>query len=191
MEKRKVDIRTVIQDSVALSKSFAKLKGITIEVNSKPSVPAVIETDEKRLKEIIVQHLRCMTKLTHHGKVCLKVKLMKRERKDWLKFTTTSCSTSLSDEGINNLLLEPITSFGIDRQLRISLFTSKKLIESFGGEFIIKSKEHGSSFVFILPIHSQAVKEKTNHIRKMILSRKIFGRLGNLAFLVLMKLRGH
>ncbi len=112
-----------------------------------------MDTDEIRLRQVLVELLGCCIKLTHYGSVVLSTQIKQKSGKDFLKFAITGTGLDLSDTLVSSALDAPIRGAKDKRQPRISLFTSKRLVETFGGTFKVRSKPGKVSLIgFTIPL---------------------------------------
>lgn len=129
---------------------FAQSKGLTLTVHHKTEFPRLIETDEARLKEILIELLGCGIKLTHYGTVTL---VTKTTNNDQIKWSITGTGLNLSEATVSSTLDILVTNQRDKRKPRICLFVAKPLIEAFGGTFKVRSKSGRLSYIgFTLPV---------------------------------------
>ena len=152
MDSKVTEVSNVIQKACGMVDGFAKSKGLIITAMQKSEMPKWIETDEIRLKEILVEFLRATVKLTHFGTVALISKVVHKTQNPRLKFQVTGTNLNLTDAVINSTLDPPPKITLGRKQPRISLLNSKNLIELFGGELKIRSKPGKASISFTMPL---------------------------------------
>ena len=145
-------------------------KNVHFCIEFDPMLKKEVISDDTRLNQILNNLISNALKFTRHGFVTLKVKLV----------TSTSynmmVSFSVIDTGIGipkNKIAEVFKSFtqanyNTNREYGgtgLGLTISKKLVEMFGGELLVKSNEgKGSEFYFTIPIRIN--NNKTNFVNE-------------------------
>ena len=118
---------------------------------SKPGLPAVIEADEKRLRQVLMNLLGNAMKFTEHGQVALRVTCLG---------STLRVEVSDSGRGIAagdmEAIFEPFRQVGAQQHQEgtgLGLPICRKLVRMMGGELTVESTlDQGSRFWFEIPL---------------------------------------
>jgi PAS domain S-box-containing protein len=151
---------------------LAKEKGLAFSVSIDPSLPDSIETDVKRLRQILRNLLSNAFKFTQTGGVSLQIR---PARDGWmsghlpLDRADSVVAFSVSDTGIgipadlSNLIFEPFQQADGSTSRTyggtgLGLSISRELARLLGGEIFLKSTPgKGSIFTLYLPLQSRTV----------------------------------
>ena len=151
-EKNAVDIDATIRKSCGLVECFAKSKGLTLLIEHKSPLPKLIESDDKRIRGVLVELLSWIVKQTHFGSVTLRTKIHNKDNKEFIKCSIKGTGVNFSQDILSSAF-EISSGLHAERGLKMNFFTSKSIIELLGGDFWIKSKlGKNSSLKFTLPI---------------------------------------
>lgn len=173
--KKPVCLNDVISQSFAMVSEFAKSKGLMLSVSHRDELPRWIESDDIRLKGILVELLSSIIRLTHYGNVSVTTKLKTKQisntnPQDWIKWYITGTGLNLTDAIVCSQFDPPSAHIQDRKKTSIMLFISKNLIDAFGGKLRVKSKDtKGSYLSFSIP-NNQApelvVKDSVNYLRE-------------------------
>lgn len=146
--------RTELKSTADLFEARSSEKKITLEVLFEKNVPAALESDIFRIKQVIANLLSNAIKFTEaHKKISLKV-----------AYSSGALQCSVADEGIGLTAQAQQHIFDSFSQADSSttrkyggtglgLTISGKLVELLGGELKVKSElQHGSLFYFSIPV---------------------------------------
>lgn len=139
------------------------------------NVPDLIITDEKRLKQLIMNIMSNAVKFTSKGKIILKISVVNIENNKYtLKFIIkdTGCGISLIKlENIFESFNQIVTNFAaISEGTGLGLAISKYLVNLFGGDIVIDSEEFiGTTVTFTIKIYKDEIDFDTDKL----LTRKI------------------
>jgi two-component system CheB/CheR fusion protein len=143
----------VLRDVVDSLRVRAAEKGLTLELSYDGPVPATIESDPTRLRQILLNLLSNAIKFTEHGGVRVVARLLAEQRLFEVQVIDTGIGISPQQQGS---LFAPFTQAdgSITRRYGgtgLGLAISKRLVELLGGSISVKSVEHeGSTFQFTL-----------------------------------------
>ena len=160
-------------DSVrAMLEQRATAKGLTLAFDRDPALPQFVHTDEKRVRQVLINLLGNAIKFTDHGWVQLKV------------FTTATADpkqftlhVAVEDTGMgiaaNELdkLFQPFVQTSTGRKARqgtgLGLSISRRIVQLLGGDISVTSQvDVGSCFQFWLPIQLSRVPEAPEDDRR-------------------------
>ncbi len=149
----------IVDEALRLAESLAQHKGVQLAIE-RAALPDFIETDGPRLRQVFLQMLSCSIRYTGSKAVGVRLKLLNREGRPWLRLSTPHTDTMLSEDDINNFVEKPLDSGARESfRLGISLFTCKRLVTLLGGELHVKRKRGRSSSLaltlplFVAPVH--------------------------------------
>ncbi len=151
-------IDCLVQDLRALLDLRAQEKGLKLSVKPKGNIPKIVNSDAKRLKQILLNLLGNAIKFTQHGEVCLTIEHLKdRTQRSRLKFAVSDTGIGLSEEQIAKLFQPFIQAdASVDRKFGgtgLGLAISQRLAESLGGTIsIVSALDEGSTFSFEIAI---------------------------------------
>jgi CheY-like chemotaxis protein/nitrogen-specific signal transduction histidine kinase len=129
-------------------------KGVKVLTFIDPKLPEELYTDAKKINQIMLSLIQNAVKFTHRGgKVIIEVKLLKRQKNGdcSIGFGVRDNGKGISLEQIA-LINEPFTTGShADERLGVGLALSHGLVELFGSELHIQSKEDTGTYVnFVL-----------------------------------------
>ena len=155
------DLRTtleVLSDVLALN---ADVKGLELLCLIEPDVPAMVQGDPGRLRQILTNLIGNAIKFTPKGEVSLHVSVdHEDETRAWVRFSVKDTGIGIPKDKIATLF-RPFTQAdaSVTRKYGgtgLGLSISRHLAEMMGGEIGVESKESkGSTFWVILPLTNQ------------------------------------
>ena len=137
----------IISDAIAVLRDRAKQKGIRLDYKWNGSVPATIETDPTRLRQVVTNLIGNAIKFTEKGGVTV----VARMADDKLAIDVTDTGIGIRAESVDNLFqpfMQADTS--ITRRFGgtgLGLSISRQLAEAMGGAVTVKS-EYGKGSTF-------------------------------------------
>jgi len=152
-----IDLRQVVGGVVAMMAPRAAEKGLTLDLDINPDVPAWINGDSARLRQVLVNLVGNAVKFTEGGSVTLAVEAAGR-----LKNGRVAVSFAVADTGIGipaamiGHIFEPFTQVDATISRRfggvgLGLAICRRLVEAMGGDIAVDSVEgRGSTFRFRL-----------------------------------------
>jgi signal transduction histidine kinase/CheY-like chemotaxis protein len=155
MEKLAVPVPRFISDVVGLTRSWAQKKGLSYEIEFDEEIPATMETDPLRAKQVLVNLIGNAMKFTQQGRIRLRV---------WreISYFRQSIFFEVSDTGVGMTpeaqarLFQPFTQADASTTRRfggtgLGLSISKRLANLLGGDITVTSVfGEGSTFTFQL-----------------------------------------
>ena len=169
MNKEPTKVRSIVRNIEAIMSTQAALKKLTLKVSVSDAIPEYVETDGKRLMQIIINLVNNAVKYTHKGSVSIVADFVNDEK---LVIDVSDTGIGMSEESLeevfNNFLQLDATSSG----LGLGLSLVKTHIELLGGRITVDSEEGGgSTFSVELPApRAQKTKRIERHDFKNIKS---------------------
>lgn len=159
LDLQPVDIRQVVQNVCELFYPRIQEKGLILRSHIEPDIPAVVITDETRLRQVLVNLVGNAVKFTEEGEVGVSVKLEAAGEPGSLilRFTVTDTGIGIP-QGSQNLLFQSFSQLdpSINRKYGgtgLGLAISKKLVELLDGAIGVNSVEgEGSEFYFTIGV---------------------------------------
>jgi signal transduction histidine kinase/DNA-binding response OmpR family regulator len=160
----RTSIYSCIQDSINIVSIRAKSKNIKIIHYIDESVPKHVQTDSKRLKQVIVNLLSNSIKFSDKGTITLSVSIEKKINDFILLFKIKDEGIGIKQSDINKLFVSfrqlDSSSSKSHQGTGLGLVICKKIIELLNGSIYVYSEFGlGSTFFFTLPVKIQQVPE--------------------------------
>jgi CheY-like chemotaxis protein/signal transduction histidine kinase/HAMP domain-containing protein len=158
------DVREFVRRSF---QPLAEEKGLELQVEVDPELPATLETDSQRLQQILKNLLANAVKFTEHGHVRLAIRPVKQERGfrvDALNAADAVVALEVTDTGIGipkdkqRLIFEAFQQADGTTSRKyggtgLGLSISREIARLLGGEIRVESEEdQGSRFTLFLPL---------------------------------------
>lgn len=149
-----VDLRASLEKIVKIVSPLAEKKGIELKLDIADNI-GTINTDQRRLEQIILNLLNNAVKFTEKGHVCVSCRMDNNHY--ILSFSDTGIG--MQPEEIPNLF-QPFHQIdsGLSRKREgtgLGLSICKKIIEIMGGSISVESRwEHGSTFTVRIPLQT-------------------------------------
>ncbi len=167
------DIRALLHNIILMFELEVAKKGIRVELELHPTVPMHLETDESKLRQVIINMISNAVKFTHSGGISLQVDFTEPNE---LKFEIADTGVGISSEDLPKLFSTfEQTQSGIDSKAGtgLGLALSKSLIELMGGSIRVQSQVGvGTSFFFTIQATPASAKPS------LTLERQVLGVLG-------------
>ncbi|HVK54401.1 MAG TPA: ATP-binding protein, partial [Burkholderiales bacterium] len=133
----------------------AEEKDLQFEFKPSPDLPAAVEGDEKRLRQVMLNLLGNAVKFTDHGRVTLRVNVLARDSvKVRLRFEVEDTGIGLTDEQLEPIFLAFEQVGNVNRRYGgtgLGLAISRQLIRLMGSDIHVESRiNEGSRFWFDL-----------------------------------------
>ena len=148
---------SLLQSVVEMCKIKAVQKGIEFIYQPSSRLPEGVETDEKRLRQVLINLLGNAIKFTDTGSVTLVVDVLKQsETQSNLLFQIIDTGVGIAEEDLANLF-ESFEQVG-DRHKQsegtgLGLAISQRIVQLMGGEIQVKSQlGQGSEFFFTVEV---------------------------------------
>ncbi|HEX5241917.1 MAG TPA: ATP-binding protein [Tepidisphaeraceae bacterium] len=155
VEKLMCGLPQLIADAVGLTRPWAQKKGLEFEIEFDKEIPARIETDPLRAKQVLVNLLSNAIKFTEAGKVKLRVWREITYFRHSLHFEVSDSGIGMTSQQIGRLF-QPFTQADASTTRRfggtgLGLTISKRLAKLLGGDISVTSTAgEGSVFTFHL-----------------------------------------
>jgi PAS domain S-box-containing protein len=158
------DLHSFLGDLEEVTRLRAEQKGLELIFEITSDLPRYIETDVRKLRQILINLLSNAIKYTEKGRVALRIRL--KERKERVEKTLQAKASALGrlefeieDTGVGiasedmQRIFEPFVQLNIERGARegtgLGLTLSRMFVELLGGEITIRSEVgRGSTFAF-------------------------------------------
>jgi PAS domain S-box-containing protein len=150
-----------VKSAVNIVNYELKEKQLALELHFDPKLPHVIQGDETRLKQIMVNLLHNAIKFTEKGRIAISVE---REGRHRIRFTVSDTGIGMDKEQLNHIF-EPFYQAGTPHQklkgTGLGLAISRQLVQMMNGEITAQSepgKGTAVSFTVELPILEDVVE---------------------------------
>jgi hypothetical protein len=175
LEVADVEIHPLITDVVTLTSEAAKKKGLTVQVQLAPDIPAVLRGDPIRLRQVLFNLVGNAVKFTERGGVCVSVKTVPCNQKN---SDAIVLYWTVQDTGIGITADQQARLFGAYAQAEAStarryggtglgLMICCQLVELMGGAMMVESKPgEGSSFSYTTSLLPAIQRETSAHVGK-------------------------
>ena len=152
-----VDLRDIVGDAMRALALRAHLKGLEVAYEVRPEVPATVETDPHRLRQILNNLVGNAIKFTDAGEVVVSVDVQSRSE------TEVCLGVAIRDTGIGippekqEAIFRPFEQADTSTTRRYSgtglgLTISRRLVKMLGGQLWVESETgKGSTFRFTIP----------------------------------------
>jgi len=160
------ELKTIIIPMMEKNKNTFKLN---IEDETKLGV---MHTDLVRVRQSILNLLSNSAKFTHDGNVTLNVKLVSKDKKDFVQFSVQDTGIGMSKEDISRLFRPFIQSDNSTTRkyggTGLGLYLTKQFTDMLGGSITVESiLGQGSVFILTLPRKTIGGTEKEEIISKI------------------------
>lgn len=155
IEKRRVRLSSIMKEIRSVMDPRAAAKGIGLRIEGQGKLPSHIETDEVRLKQILMNLLGNAIKFTEQGTVSLKVSFGGPDSKTMV-FSVIDTGVGISEEG-KARLFRPFSQ-GDDSTTRryggsgLGLALSRRLAQELGGDITLVESSRGRGSTFELSV---------------------------------------
>jgi signal transduction histidine kinase/CheY-like chemotaxis protein len=150
-----VELASAMEGAVALLRSQAVEKGLTITSAIDPALPAWVMGDPARVRQILLNLLGNAVKFTQKGGVALAVERLAADGPARIRFSVSDTGIGIPEERRHLLFrdfsqVHESTAYG---GTGLGLAICKRLAEAMGGEIGVESEAgRGSRFWFTLPL---------------------------------------
>jgi PAS domain S-box-containing protein len=145
------DIRRMLLGVEELMRPHAQARRLAFRLELDPSLPLYVRTDEKRIKQILINLTGNAVKFTREGIVVIRAWAQEEIQTLGFEVQDTGPGIPLSDQ---ERLFEPFTQArgNATGGVGLGLYISRKLVELLGGELTLRSEPGaGSLFSFKVP----------------------------------------
>ncbi|MGD0351665.1 MAG: response regulator [Verrucomicrobiota bacterium] len=167
LDSRPFDLRACVEDSLDLQAVRAFEKNLDLVYQMDDGIPAVIEGDSLRLRQVLTNLLSNAVKFTENGDILLRVKLLSNKLDESRKHVSLHLHFSVRDTGIGiqpdrlARLFKPFVQADASTARRyggtgLGLAISKRLVELMGGKMWAESAPgEGSTFHFTVNVRAE------------------------------------
>ena len=177
LEVADVELHSLIADVITLTSEAAKKKGLLVQVQLAPDIPAVLRGDPVRLRQILFNLVGNAIKFTEQGGIHVSVKTVPRhqENSDAIVLQWT-----VKDSGIGMTADQQARLFGAYAQAEVStarryggtglgLMICCQLVELMGGAMMVESTPgEGSSFSYTTSLLPAIQRTTSAHAMKSV-----------------------
>lgn len=156
---------TLINTLEEITRISAKLKGVTFKSQLPEHLPSYVWTDDKRLRQVLLNLLNNAVKFTEKGEVNFDIKLLRQETgRVVIRFSVKDSGIGIAKTDLNSIF---IPFHQLDNHITraegsgLGLTISQHIVRLMGGEIKIKSHANvGSEFWFDLNLKTSEHLEK-------------------------------
>ena len=146
----------------SLARTHAQQKGLGFEYAVDTTLPTFVETDETRLRQVLLNLLGNAINFTERGQValCVSASSVSPGAAASLRFAVSDTGAGIAAENLE-LIFQPFERIGETRQrtdgVGLGLPISRQLVQLMGGDIQVQSQPgQGSTFWFDLPLRPAA-----------------------------------
>lgn len=157
LEQLEFNLKDLIVDIVALMKRASERRGLQLNYHIQPQLPARVQGDALRLRQVLINLLSNAIKFTEQGSVDLELQLERFERKQvCIRFAVKDTGIGIPAARIP-MLFQHFNQADASTTRRyggtgLGLVISQKIVRLMNGEISIHSQEgQGSVFSFCIP----------------------------------------
>lgn len=168
IEQTNVELLPLIHEAIDIIAVNARKKGLAIHTEIPSTIPATINGDPTRLRQILINLLNNAVKFTEHGSVTVSMSI---KPKQFLRFAIQDTGIGIAPN-IKHRLFQRFSQGDASTTRKyggtgLGLAICKRLIEAMGGQIDVVSKEgKGSTFWFTLPLKKPIDTPSPSRIHK-------------------------
>ena len=171
LDARPFDLRVCVESSLDLLSARAFEKNLDFVYQIDDSIPATVEGDSLRLRQVLANLLSNAIKFTEHGDILVQVKLLSMKLDEVQDRSLLCLHFSVRDTGVGiqpewlARLFKPFAQAEVSTARRyggtgLGLAISKRLVELMGGKMWAESVPgEGSTFHFTINVHADPESE--------------------------------
>lgn len=175
LNKNRLDLYQLLEDLENMLQLKAASKGLQLIVERSTNVPRYIETDESKLRQVLINLLGNAVKFTHEGRIHLRAKLGKREQNQAvINFEVEDTGAGIAPEEIPTMF-DPFVQTETGRQSMqgtgLGLPISRQFVRLMGGDITVNSQlGKGTIFTFDIRVKEVvAMQEKSSLTAKQVI----------------------
>lgn len=162
-------VRELISSTTEAWRPFASTKGLELQYDIENTVPRVLRSDPKRLRQVIDNLLSNAVKFTEQGSVAIAASTTTHSDRQMLRIEVKDTGRGISKE-LQEILFSEFGRIVEEDQTKVEgtglgLATCKRIIESMGGQMGVTS-EAGTGSTFWLEIPILVAAERDAEIAK-------------------------
>ncbi len=160
LRKSHCNLNSLIFDLERLFRHRSQLKGLTFNVNRSPDLPLSIVTDEKKLRQILINLIGNAVKFTDHGSVTFSVQLQVTDQSSSLVFQVEDTGIGILG-GDRREIFTPFFQVTTPGRLPegngLGLSISQQLAQNLGGLIRLTSdpENEGCTFTLEIPVENE------------------------------------
>jgi len=164
LEPQAMSPRELVENVVELMAARAFAKGIGLGCHVAPEVPALIEADPGRLRQVMLNLVGNAVKFTEEGGVLVRVTAAREDEAPSLRFSISDSGPGLSRADIGRIFREFEQADGTSTRRHggagLGLTISKRIVDAMGGRILVESEVgRGSEFIFEMPLAQHPVPD--------------------------------
>ena len=169
------DLPGLIKSIGAIIKVRAEEKGLKFSCETLSKLPAIVQTDERVLRQILINLLGNAVKFTNRGEIKLRVSFKEEKNNKLLLIEVEDTGIGIPPDKID-IIFQPFQQLGQGDQFTegtgLGLAITQKLVDMLQGKLHLKSKvNQGSIFYVELPISRvESFDNDTLSLQKQIVS---------------------
>ncbi|MFB2937329.1 PAS domain S-box protein [Aerosakkonemataceae cyanobacterium BLCC-F154] len=174
LNESRFDLYQLLEDIEQMLRFKAAGKGLELIFERAVNVPRYIETDESKLRQILINLLGNAVKFTNKGGICLKVNLGNKEQnKTLIIFEVEDTGAGIATEEIPTMF-DPFVQTETGRKSMqgtgLGLPISRQFVRLMGGDITVKSQlGKGTIFTFDIRVKEMnAIPEQTSLTTKKV-----------------------
>ena len=154
IRREQVDLKSLLEELVDMFAPLAQEKSLAFRADISRALPRHVNTDEKRLRQILINLLSNALKFTNEGEVALTVNYRSQVAEIRVEDTGVGIAEHNIERAFNPF--ERISNPGLNAPgTGLGLTIVKLLVECMGGDIAVQSEPgKGSSFVVLLMLSS-------------------------------------
>ena len=157
LEPQAMSPRELVENVVELMAARAFAKGIGLGCHVAPEVPALIEADPGRLRQVMLNLVGNAVKFTEEGGVLVRVDASREDEAPTLRFSISDSGPGLSRAEIGRVFREFEQGDGTSTRKHggagLGLAISKRIVDAMAGRIIVESEVgRGAEFIFEMPL---------------------------------------
>ncbi|MBT6615804.1 MAG: response regulator [Deltaproteobacteria bacterium] len=164
LNQQAFDFERTLQNVVEMIRIRAEMKGLVLELKASSSLPKIVKTDERKLRQVLINLLGNAVKFTKEGGIVLKVDFEVKKSVPHLFFEIADTGVGISDDQFKTLF-EPFTQVETLSHTKegtgLGLAISRQYVRLLGGDISMESHPgQGSVFGFDFPVELSQESEQ-------------------------------
>jgi len=156
------DLRTCVESAIEMMNFRALEKGLDLAVIVDAEVPAFVNGDPGRIRQVLLNLINNALKFTHEGEVVLNVSMAGRNEADlMLRFTVTDTGIGIPEDKVDHLF-QPFTQADSSTTRKyggtgLGLSICKQLVTAMEGTIDAENHARGATFTFTVRVGTATV----------------------------------